>query len=466
MSRSLRWSCCAAAVVCFAALGGFTAAFGQYGGETNGWAPNDYSAAYAPYAASYNGESCNSGCAGGTCGPDCGCDAYGPSCGGGSCGDGGCYDGSCYGGDASCGCGDYGCSGYGGGDCYGGGCGGDTYGGDCGCDPYGGCGDCSCDPYIDNGVKCGRDLCLERRCRWPKCSVWGEYLYLQVSDVDVAYAQQQDGLGGAGTVPFGDIGTVGTDFESGYRVGGSIACGPCSDVFATYTNFDVDAQSSLAPPDVPAGVGAVGSLVQHPGAAITASTGPLDATYEIDLRMGDIMCRSMLKQGPRYITRWMVGGQYAHLDQDFTQTGFFAGGQTGTVDTRTSIDFDGGGLKAGIDGERWLGHGLSVYGRLTGAVMTGRFSSRYSMFNETTQSQMAAANWKDDRAISNVEYEFGLALTSMDCHWRASVGYMLSYWDNLVTTPEFITAVQNDNYTRVGDSMTFDGGVSRIEFRY
>ena len=41
--------------------------------------------------------------------------------------------------------------------------------------------------------------------------------------------------------------------------------------------------------------------------------------------------------------------------------------------------------------ERTFRHGLGVYGRLTAAAMTGRFSSRYTMFNETTDQLLAQA---------------------------------------------------------------------------
>jgi hypothetical protein len=455
MSHSLRWSCCALALVAGGVLGGLdSAAFGQYANyaqQTGGWTPNDYSAAYAPHtanhnlAASYNCGACEAdcGCESGSCGMgcecgDCGGDQYGGGCSCGPYGDCGC---GCYGGDGSCSV------------------------GDCGCDSY--CDPCCGPPVYDGGVKCGIDPCVERRCRVPKVSLFGDYLYWQVSDIDVAHAQQQNGLGGAGTVPFGDIGTVGFDWEKhNYRVGGSIACGPCSDVYASYTSFDADSEDSVDAPVVPGGGGAVGSLVHHPGTALTASAGPVDASYELELRMGDLMCRSVFHDGPCHMIRWMVGGQYGHLEQNFLQSGNFSGGLGGDIDTRTNIDFDGGGLKAGIDAERWVGNGISVYGRATAAVMTGRFSSRYTMLNQSTDAMLAEANWKDDRAISQLEYEFGVALSSIDCHWRASVGYMLSYWDNVVTTGDFIDAVQADNYTNVGDSITFDGFVSRVEYRY
>ena len=113
---------------------------------------------------------------------------------------------------------------------------------DCGCGPSGcdcnscdmGCGqcDCGCGP-CDEGceVDCGMPCdCGPNMCCKPRFTMFGDFLYLQATDVDVAHAQQQDGLGGAGTVPFGDIGTIGQDFNPGFRVGGTVACGPCSGV--------------------------------------------------------------------------------------------------------------------------------------------------------------------------------------------------------------------------------------------
>jgi hypothetical protein len=376
------------------------------------------------------------------CGPDCG---YGGNCG--DCGYGQ-YGGDCaydaYGGCGQCngGCGDGNCS-------Y----------GNCGCD-YGSC-DMGCNAECGAGSEC----CSTCR-RRPRYVVFGEFLYLQATDIDITHAQQQNGIGGAGTVPFGDIGTVEQEFSPGLRVGGMIACGECSGVVASFTHFESDAFGSVEAPDVPGGGGAVGSLVHHPGAALTASAGPVDATYEVDYQLADVMCRTIWKSGPRYEVAYLIGAQYGHLDQDFAQTGIFGGGLGGQVDTSSTIDFDGGGLKAGIDAERRLGHGVSVYGRLTGAAMSGRFSSRYSMFNASTDQLLAQANWKDDRVVGHVEYEVGMSLSSMNEHWRATLGYMFSHWTNVVTTSEFIDAVQFDNYVAVGDTVGFDGLVSRVECRW
>jgi Legionella pneumophila major outer membrane protein precursor len=370
--------------------------------------------------------------------------AYGgPSCG---CGNGGC--------NGSCGCGD-GCSGgYGGGvygDCTGdcsGACGGCDYG-DCG-----GCGDACCD------VMCGM------YCTQPRLSVYVDWLSLQVSDADMAHAQQQDGIGGAGTVPFGRIGTVETDYDSGVRIGGSIGCGPCVGAVWSFTNFESYNEDRVNPPFIPGGGGAVGSLVHHPGAQITASVGPVDACYDIDFRMADLMCRHYVSGGPCHAVNLLYGVQYGHLEQFFLQEGIFSGGQSGTIDTFTNIDFDGGGVKAGFDAERQMCWGFLAYCKATAAIMTGRFSSRYDMVNTTTEVLLARARWKDDRVVPQLEYELGLGWTSPSGCWRFTTGYMLSHWANVVTTPEFVDAVQANNYVDVDGNLTFDGGVSRIEFRW
>ena len=328
----------------------------------------------------------------------------------------------------------------------------------CGSCDYG-CAPCNdyCAPDCDVMCEC------EPQCCGPRLRMWGEYLYLQVTDADVAHAQQQDGLGGAGTVPFGEIGTLGQDFNPGYRVGGSIACGPCTSVGVSYTFFESDSHSSLDAPVVPGGGGAVGSLVHHPGAALTASAGPVDAQYDVDFQLGDIMWRRVAKYSPRYAMAFSAGFEYGHLEQEFSQSGIFSGGLGGEIDTDTQIKFDGAGIKVGVDGDHTFGHGCGIYGRLTAAALTGRFKSNYSMFNESTDQSLALANWSDDRVIGRIEYELGASLTSMNNHWRVAAGYMFSYWTNVVTTPDFIDAVQADNYNNVGNTIGFNGLVGRVE---
>jgi hypothetical protein len=43
---------------------------------------------------------------------------------------------------------------------------------------------------------------------------------------------------------------------------------------------------------------------------------------------------------------------------------------------------------------------------------------------------------------------------------------MLSGWFNVVRTDQFISAVQQNNFVGLGDTLTFDGFTGRIELRF
>ncbi len=299
----------------------------------------------------------------------------------------------------------------------------------------------------------------------PRISVFAEALYLHPTGVDMVHAQQQNGIGGAGTVPFGQIGAVDPKYDLGYRAGVNIPLDRRSSLAVSYTFFESDAQQSVGPPTIPGGGGAVGSLVHHPGAVITASVGPVNAAYGIDFQYGDLEFRSLLHACNSYCINYSVGARYAQLDQDFFQTGVFAGGAAGVLQTRTNIDFDGVGLKLGLDGEHLLGRrGWSIYGRTSLSPMSGNFGSRYTMTNASVGVLLADAAWSDDRFVTLFDYETGFAWTDPSRQWRLSLGYTAAFWFNMITTPEFVDAVQADNYVDVGDTISFDGGVARVEY--
>ena len=177
--------------------------------------------------------------------------------------------------------------------------------------------------------------------------------------------------------------------------------------------------------------------------------------------MADVMFRDMIKNCGWCNLHYSAGAVYGNLEQDFGQTGVFSGGSAGTIDTDTEIDFSGGGLKFGIDGERCLGCGVSFYGKASAAAMTGRFDADYSMLNSTTAVQLAAADWDENRVVSHFEYEIGLMMKTSNDRLRVSAGYQFQHWGNVVTTADWIDAVQADNYTDLGDTLSFDGLTAR-----
>jgi hypothetical protein len=295
-------------------------------------------------------------------------------------------------------------------------------------------------------------------------SFFGEFLMLQPSGVDTVHAQQQNGLGGAGTVPFGDLGVTDFHYEPGVRVGGDMAMSPTTSIAASYTWFESNARSSLGAPDVPGGGGAVGSLVLPPGLGLTASPGPVDARSEINFQLADGQYRSRVLQGPRSWVNGGIGGRYAHLDEEFGQVGTFGGALGGAIATQSDIDFNGGGVLFALDGGRNLGtRGFSVYGRAGVSPLIGQFRSNYSVRNDTSGVQLARVHWNDDRITTILDYEVGVAWTGPRRRWRLAAGYTAAFWFNAVTTSSFIDAIQANDYTDVSDTISFDGLTARIE---
>ncbi|TWT41622.1 Lpg1974 family pore-forming outer membrane protein [Botrimarina hoheduenensis] len=325
----------------------------------------------------------------------------------------------------------------------------------------------------DYGYQPACDACGELACECgPPCKprhhgfFFGEFLYLRPTGGDVTHAQQQDGIGGAGTAPYGRIASIQQDYEPGFRAGMGINLDDCASLTASYTFFESSAADSLIPPVIPGGGGAVRSLVHHPLSTITASVGPVDATQNIDFQLVDVLFHDQLLGCDWCSLGYSLGAVYGNLEQDFAQTGVFSGGAAGTIDTDTMIDFDGGGLKAGLDLERHVGRGIVVYGKVSAAAMSGRVNADYTMVNSTTDVLLAEARWQDNRVISQVEYEIGVRLKTTNDRMRVSAGYQFQHWGNVVTTSDWVDAVRADNYTDLGDTMSFDGLVARVELRY
>lgn len=334
------------------------------------------------------------------------------------------------------------------------------------CPPMVDCQPVPCPPMACPPVTCVPATCTPAPVVWHlPTRIFGDLLFIQATGVDMAHAQQQDGIGGAGTVPRGRIGVLDPDHELGFRVGGGFALSPQSRLNVLYSHYDSATADSLGLPTFPSG--AIGSLVHHPNAQITSSTGPVNATYSVDFQVGEITYEHLLRKTCNGYFSYLVGGRYGRLDQGFTQNAVFSGGSGGRIDTNSTIDFEGGGPVIGLEGERWLGvTRFFVYGRSSVAALSGDFRSSYRMLNQSTASELTLVQWQDDRIVPMLEYELGLGWRGRRDRLSLSVGYLTTYWFNAVTTPVFIDAVQADNYVNVSDTLAFDGLSARAEWRW
>ena len=297
------------------------------------------------------------------------------------------------------------------------------------------------------------------------CGVFADFLYLRAYDVDMAHGIQQNGVGGLGTAPAGDVGTVQPKFEPGFRVGCDWACSCNSEVRVTYTWYQSSSSDLLeAAPGVG---GTAASLLLFPNTVTAASTfDSLLANYDINFQTADIDYIFCLDRSDYSAWNLSAGARYGHLQQNFSQLGIFTGA-TGSEHTFTTIGFDGVGLRTGIDGEREFGKSrVALYGKSFLSVLFGEFRSQYTQFNVTTSTTEASSHWLDNRVLPILETEVGVKWTSCNDHLKLGAGYYTAYWFNAVDTAQFIQAVQQQNFTGVGHALVFTGLVAHAEFDF
>jgi hypothetical protein len=323
-----------------------------------------------------------------------------------------------------------------------------------GCDGCDGCRSEGCSHCC--AYKCSGGRCVHRT------GAFGEYLFLQARGVDLAYAVPQDGIGGLGTVPIGRVGTTNFDNDSGYRAGFTVAIDCCSSVTLTYTSFESDIED-ITTSDI-----VIQPLVAFPGTFNVGFTSQLaSALNHIEFQFIDADFKAIWLSGKNYYLNYVLGGRYANMDQEFEALFPFAP-PNGTTFVEADVEFDGGGIRFGIEGERMLCacHGLGVYGKFIGSLVAGKSRASYQQINQFNGVE-ATTTWEDSRVVPIVETEVGVSWVSPSGLVRISGGYYVACWSNIVSVPEYIDAVQNMNYVDVAqdskDTITFDGLVARLE---
>lgn len=334
-----------------------------------------------------------------------------------------------------------------------------------GCENCDGCGSCkSCGNCKSCGGGCQADCCLGGPCCTPTWDFFAEFLYLRPAWDKVSYAVPINGAivppDGVAPVQIGTEAVVDEGFEEGFRVGGFRALTDCSSIGVTYTRLETDTndQIHIAPQFV------LRSLVNHPGTT-SAPTDFLDAgaRYSIDFQLADVDFRKTLTCGPQHAVRYVVGARYARLEQRFNS--LFANATT-VEGVTTNIQFDGGGIRFGLEGERHAACcGLLLYAKTNASLVGGVFRGRYLQV-DSVRGTVVSTGWNEDRVISILDAEAGLGWQSSGGGLRLTAGYTFAAWFSPVTTDAFIRAVQLNNSTNVSDVLTFDGLVARAEVRF
>jgi hypothetical protein len=307
------------------------------------------------------------------------------------------------------------------------------------------------------------DTCAKKECHLHPY-VFGDYLYLTARGVNVPFGQPFQGAVATTAVPFDTVGIAHTGYATGYRAGAGVALDDRAWIDGTFTWFGRHNDDLLTAPNGTA----IKAFLVFP---TTVIAGPpslsqvATSRYDIDFRFADADFHHSIWCGPHWSVDWLAGARYAHLEQDLLVN--YSILTTTTVNTH--INFDGGGPKVGLEGEyRWR-WGVYTYGKGILDLLAGHFGATYDQRNNVI-GQQAHTEVAEDRIVPQLELELGAGWQSPKGHVRVSGGYYVGAWFNTLTTPSFIQGALNNNFTTNGnnfrDTLTFDGFVGRVEFRY
>jgi len=313
---------------------------------------------------------------------------------------------------------------------------------------------------------CGDDVCCEELdcCGYqcgPRWRVFGDFMYLRPRNSEVTYGVPINGeITSEGTpVQVGRIAIVDPDYHPTFRVGAERTISDCSSIGLSYTQLYTDDFDSIT---VEPQVGVLRSMVNHSQNA-SSDWEDGEAQSHINYKLADVDFRRVFLCGPRHRVSYLAGVRYGHLEQDFHALFSVLG--TETVDC--DVNFDGGGIRLGLEGERQARcSGLLVYGRTNASFMAGQFRGSYFDSGEGLDPTIVTTQWKAGRLVPTLDLELGAGWATPSGCLRVTAGYMVSAWYNVVNTSDFIGAVQNNDFGGLHDTLTFDGLVIRSELRY
>lgn len=308
--------------------------------------------------------------------------------------------------------------------------------------------------YITQPVDFDSPLC----CLPPwahRSGISGEFLALRARDAEITYAIPVNGA-----VPEGRLGVLDGEYDPGFRLGLTKALDHCSSIHFSYSGFfssSSDALTANAP------LSLTKQLV-HPNAINAAANVPnAFGNYDIDFHLADLEYRFVVLSNACTAANFSIGGRFGYLDQDLDVT-YAGAGLTELVSS--DITFRGGGLRLGADIEHHGRRGLFAYGKTAASFLAGEVEANY-LHSSDVDPVVVASQWEAGRLMTILDLEVGVGWQHCSgC--RVSLGYVYSAWLDTVKTDEWIGAVRDNaaNYQDLGDGLSFDGFVARLEYRY
>jgi len=302
---------------------------------------------------------------------------------------------------------------------------------------------------------------------------YGEFLYLRAGNAEITYGVPTTGslVGVTNPLALGRSGVVDTDYQPAFRAGVARRLDECSTIGVSYTQFESSSIDELHVFDPQV----LYPLVLNPA---VLATDPVwrdaYARHDIDFRLIDADYRYSCVCESRCDAAVLIGARYLNLEQA-ASIAFYAPAMDTIGDEYlfTNVNFDGGGIRLGLEGERRAANcGLLAYGKTAASFVAGEF--RADLFQargiQGGAIPIVDTSWRATRLVSMLDLEVGVGWTALDGRLRLTGGYMISGWFNTVRSADWIRAVQTNDFASLSAGadkvMTFDGIVGRAELRF
>ena len=132
----------------------------------------------------------------------------------------------------------------------------------------------------------------------------------------------------------------------------------------------------------------------------------------------------------------------------------------------SQVNFEGGGLRIGFDGQRRTPFGLVFYGRAAASACGRHLPLRLHARSAPINGYQVDTGYPADRVVPMIDAELGTGLSLWNDKLRLTAGYSFSGWFNVVRTDQFIGAVQTNNFSGMSNGLSFDGFVGRVELEF
>ncbi|MCA9177590.1 MAG: hypothetical protein KDB14_24055 [Planctomycetales bacterium] len=293
-------------------------------------------------------------------------------------------------------------------------------------------------------------------------AVFGEFLYWRPRNSEIPYAVIQNSNLPVVNPPVqvSPIALTDHDYEPAFRAGFSVSLGTCSSVTVQYTRFEATTADAIDLTGFP-GLGVFG-MTLHPAQNTSSNATAATASDFLSFDTIDADYRELLSYGPSHRINYVIGASYSNLEQDFSAS--YINNDTETVST--NINFDGAGLRLGLEMERYSRNRTMItYCKALSTILAGEFQASY-LQGTGADPVIVQTAWEAGRIVPILEMEAGFGWQFHQGAYRLTAGYNFTSWFNTVKTQDWINSVQTNNFNSLGDTMTFDGLVARIEARF